>query len=186
MSHTGENSGGTPRRSVVQDNSSRGNDTDLASGGAVKFDGDKPDMSLIPAAALRNIALVLMYGSKKYGRYNYLKAGGMLYSRLTGAAMRHITAFNNGEDADPETGLSHIAHAACCLAMLLDYFDKGKGIDNRYKEPQQEKEFKNEDDLLPGVSGADFDKLLSDIQSRIPVTNLPECGSGMDCGRPYR
>jgi hypothetical protein len=55
---------------------------------------------------------------------------GMVY---IGAAFRHLSAFNQGENADPETGRSHVAHLACCAFMLLDYIKEHPELDDRYK-----------------------------------------------------
>lgn len=96
---------------------------------AVKHDSLKPPMELLPTEALLEIARVLDFGKTKYGRSNWRK--GMEWSRLIGAALRHITAFNDGQDKDPETGLSHLAHAGCCIMFLLEYESKGLGMDNR-------------------------------------------------------
>lgn len=70
------------------------------------------------------------HGERKYGTYNWMH--GMSWSRLVGAAMRHLTAWHSGEDLDPETSLSHLGHARCCLAMLLAYQTHGLGEDDRY------------------------------------------------------
>ncbi len=45
--------------------------------------------------------------------------------------MRHLTAWWEGEDNDPESGLPHIYHAAANIAMLVEFIDKNKGRDNR-------------------------------------------------------
>jgi hypothetical protein len=57
----------------------------------VKYDGGKVDLSLIPYEVLVECAYVLMHGAKKYGPYNW--QGGMDYTRLDSAAMRHRGAF---------------------------------------------------------------------------------------------
>ena len=72
----------------------------------------------------------MAHGLQKYGRDNWRK--GMDFSRLMDAALRHIYAFADGEDKDGETGLSHLAHARCCLAFLLEYEGKSLGKDDRY------------------------------------------------------
>lgn len=82
----------------------------------VKFDGGKPRLDLIPSEALIGLGKVLDYGSKKYSSGNW--ANGINFSRLIAASLRHISAFNGGEDIDPESGLSHIDHAACNLVFL--------------------------------------------------------------------
>ena len=72
----------------------------------------------------------MAFGAKKYGVYNWLD--GMEWSRLVGAVMRHVLAWHGGEDLDPETGASHLAHARCCLAMLMGYQELSIGEDDRY------------------------------------------------------
>jgi len=98
----------------------------------VKHDQEKPDLSLLPKEFLEEVARAFMHGEKKYGRYNYL--GGMDWHRLIAASMRHITAFQDGENLDPESGLNHLGHAGACIAMLLTYCNRSLGTDTRYKK----------------------------------------------------
>jgi len=42
-------------------------------------------------------------------------------------------AFNDGEDKDPESGLSHLAHSLCCLMFLLEFEKTHPELDDRYK-----------------------------------------------------
>ncbi len=101
---------------------------------AIKHDKGKAPLSLIPFEALEAEALVMRFGAEKYGRDNW--RGGMEWTRCIDAALRHIHAFANGEDSDPETGYSHLAHARCCLAFLLAYQVKELGTDDRVgKQP---------------------------------------------------
>jgi hypothetical protein len=65
------------------------------------------------------------------GRDNWRR--GMKWRRLIGAALRHLLAFSRGEDLDPETGLSHLAHLGCCTTFLLEYQLTGNGTDDRWK-----------------------------------------------------
>lgn len=95
-----------------------------------KFDGDKVRMELLSTEALRQIAMVMTFGAKKYDSHNWRK--GLEWSRVLGALLRHTTAFLNGEDKDPETGLSHMAHAGCCVMFLLEYEKTNKQFDDRY------------------------------------------------------
>ena len=99
--------------------------------GGTKHDQDKPDLSLVPYAFLVEVAKALMYGEKKYGRYNFEK--GFPVHRLLSATLRHIWAYVNGEDNDPESGLSHIAHAGASLAMLVRCLELGTATDTRSK-----------------------------------------------------
>lgn len=96
-----------------------------------KYDTGKPQLSLIPRVALEDEAIVFGFGAEKYGRDNYKL--GMEWTRVIDAALRHIVAFSEGEDLDPESGQPHLAHARCCMAMLLFYMHNNKGTDNRFK-----------------------------------------------------
>lgn len=107
---------------------------------ALKFDEDKPRVDLIPPRTLLEVGEVFGHGALKYRPYNYLYGGGMAYSRLLGAAMRHTLAIMRGEDIDPESGKSHAAHAICSLMMLRETQIYGLGEDDRihnfHKEDQ--------------------------------------------------
>ena len=98
---------------------------------AMKHDNGKPSMDLLPVEAKKAIARVFDFGAKKYARHNW--RNGFDYSRLIAACERHMDAFNDGEDNDPESGESHLAHAGCCIMMLLESVIKGYGRDNRHK-----------------------------------------------------
>ena len=99
--------------------------------GAVKHDQDKLPLHLLSTEALNQTAAVLKFGAQKYAEHNWRK--GFNWSRPLAAAMRHLTAFNDGEDRDPESGLSHLAHAACCIMFLLEFQKTHPHLDDRYK-----------------------------------------------------
>lgn len=105
--------------------------------GGLKYDQGKPRMELLSTLAVVELSKVLSYGAKKYttetdsGDHNWRK--GMKWSRLAGAALRHIFAWLAGETVDPETGINHLAHAMCCLMFLLEYQEIHKALDDRYK-----------------------------------------------------
>jgi len=105
--------------------------TDKPTGSALKFDQDKLPLHLLSTEAMNQTAAVLAFGAQKYAEHNWRK--GFVWSRPLSAAMRHITAFNAGEDKDPESGLSHLAHAACCIMFLLEFEKTSKHLDDRYK-----------------------------------------------------
>ena len=97
----------------------------------VKFDADKPRMDLLDAYAIEQLSLVLGFGAKKYDSHNWRK--GIAKGRLIAAALRHLFAYLRGEDKDPETGLSHAAHAMCCCMFLLGLEHRPE-LDDRWKE----------------------------------------------------
>lgn len=82
--------------------------------------------------ALDDVAQVLGFGAAKYERHNWRK--GIHWSRVLDAAFRHLRAFNEGEDIDPESGQPHLAHAACCVLFLLEYSYSRPEFDDRYKK----------------------------------------------------
>lgn len=96
-----------------------------------KYDQDKPRTDLLSSIALIEVAKVMGHGAKKYQEHNWRQ--GIKWSRLLGAAMRHLLAYMRGEDKDPETGLSHMAHLACCAMFLIEYSVTHKDLDDRYK-----------------------------------------------------
>lgn len=97
-----------------------------------KHDSGKPPMSLLPWTALREAAKVLDFGRKKYSAHNWRK--GFDWSRLADADLRHLAAWLDGEDLDPETNLNHLAHHVCEALFLLEHALKNYGKDDRHKD----------------------------------------------------
>ena len=83
-----------------------------------KYDTGKPDYTLLPWDAVEEIVKVLDFGARKYARDNWKHVEGA-ETRYLAAALRHITAHARGEKDDSETGISHLAHAGCCILFLL-------------------------------------------------------------------
>lgn len=98
----------------------------------VKYDKDKTQLDLFPPEALEAIGQVLTYGANKYAAHNWRK--GIDWSRLYGAALRHLNRWNAGEDIDPESGLPHLAHAGCCVVFLIASAQSGLGTDDRWRK----------------------------------------------------
>jgi hypothetical protein len=90
----------------------------------MKFDAGKIDYTLLPWDGVEEIVKVLEFGAKKYARDNWQHVLGA-EQRYQAAAFRHMIAYNKGEKVDPETGLSHLAHAGCCLLFLLALEKRG-------------------------------------------------------------
>lgn len=94
-----------------------------------KDDGGKARYDLIPPELLEATAAVLTFGAGKYGERNWEK--GMKWGRPFAALMRHMWAWWRGEKADPETGMSHLWHASCCIAFLIAFEQRKIGEDDR-------------------------------------------------------
>jgi hypothetical protein len=88
-------------------------------GSGARYNSNKPDMSLIPLWTLEDEARVWDYGTKKYNAWNWAK--GMPWSVPYACAMRHLAAWQRGEEIDPESGQPHLAHVMCNIRMLTLY-----------------------------------------------------------------
>lgn len=103
-----------------------------------KDDTGKLPWHLLPGDALEEIVKVLQFGANKYAERNW--EVGMKWSRPFAALMRHMWAWWRGEHTDKETGLSHLAHAGCCLLFLLAYSVRNKQGDDRPKDNENDTE----------------------------------------------
>jgi hypothetical protein len=83
-----------------------------------KHDKGKPRWDLLPLGLIEEVVKVLTFGSMKYNDNNWQGLDNA-NERYYAAAMRHLVAWRNGEMKDSESGLSHLAHAACCLVFLF-------------------------------------------------------------------
>jgi len=86
-----------------------------------KFDQGKLRYSLLPTGTVQEVVKVLELGAVKYAPNNWQLVPDAR-TRYFDAIMRHLHAWWSGEKIDPETGLNHLAHAACSTLFLL-YFD---------------------------------------------------------------
>jgi len=98
--------------------------------------GSKPEQySMIPVAALAEVARVYAMGADKYSRDNWRK--GYPWHLSYDALQRHINSFWAGQDFDTQSGLHHLAHATFHLFALMTYggdLEKYAQYDDRYRE----------------------------------------------------
>lgn len=90
----------------------------------------KLPLHLWPTTATAMGSLALLDGALKYGRSNF-RAVGVRASIYYDACSRHLNAWFEGEEADPDSGLPHLAHALACLAIVVDAQAAGKLNDDR-------------------------------------------------------
>lgn len=90
----------------------------------------KAGLSVIPSTVLWELGLAMLEGALKYGRHNY-RVIGVRASVYYDATNRHITAFWEGEDIDPDSGVSHITKAIASLTVLRDAMIRGNWVDDR-------------------------------------------------------
>ena len=94
-----------------------------------RFNEGKPRWSLVPQSALIPMVRVLEFGAKKYGDYNWVK--GLSVRETCESLKRHLDAFMEGEDDDPESKLSHIGHIQCNALFLSWMMENRKDLDDR-------------------------------------------------------
>jgi hypothetical protein len=85
-----------------------------------KFDGGKLEYGLLPPKALEATVEVLTFGAQKYERDNWQKVSDSK-RRYFDALQRHLWAWKQGEQLDPESNKHHLAHALCCLMFLYEH-----------------------------------------------------------------
>lgn len=90
----------------------------------------KAPLSTVPANVLAEIGVAMLEGALKYGRHNYRQAG-VRASVYYDALMRHIMAWWEGEDIDPDSGVPHIVKAIATLVVLRDADFRGMLEDDR-------------------------------------------------------
>lgn len=91
---------------------------------------NKVPMHLWPKTATVLGSLGLLDGALKYGRSNW-RAVGIRASIYYDAVDRHMSAWFEGEDNDPDSGLPHLAHALAGIAIIVDAIAADRFRDDR-------------------------------------------------------
>ena len=89
-------------------------------------------ISLVPTSLINSVADVMLFGAKKYDKNNWRK--GLPFTSVYDSLQRHMLSWLDGEDLDKESGLPHLAHAACNIAFLLEYSLTKPELDDRFKQ----------------------------------------------------
>lgn len=87
--------------------------------------------SVLPFRVLGGVALAMLEGACKYGRHNYRAAGVRASVYFDAVVGRHLFAWWEGEDIDPDSALSHIDKAIAGLMVLRDSMLEGNFVDDR-------------------------------------------------------
>lgn len=91
----------------------------------------KAGLSCVPMSVVAECGVAMLEGAAKYGRYNYRAVGvraSIYYDAVVG---RHLLYWWEGQDIDPESGLSHITKAIVGLMVLRDSMIQGNWVDDR-------------------------------------------------------
>lgn len=90
----------------------------------------KAPFSTVSGAVMAEVGTAMLEGAAKYGRHNY-RVVGVRASVYYDATMRHLVGWWEGEDIDPDSGLSHVTKAIASLVVLRDAMLNGKCEDDR-------------------------------------------------------
>lgn len=88
--------------------------------------------SVMPRWVTFLVGRVMQVGAAKYGAFNY-RESRITASTYLDAIERHLHLWQDGEDDDPETGVSHLASVIAGCTLLLDAQATGKLADDRQK-----------------------------------------------------
>lgn len=91
-----------------------------------------PTWSVMPRWVTLLVGRVMSIGAAKYGAFNY-RESRIAASTYQDAIERHAQLWFDGEDNDPETGVSHLASIISSCTLLLDAQASGKLDDDRQK-----------------------------------------------------
>lgn len=81
-----------------------------------KADNGKLMLELIPPEVIEALGEVFTYGAKKYGVGTWTEVEK---DRINGAGKRHLLAYDyDNQGIDEESGLRHVDHALCNMAIL--------------------------------------------------------------------
>lgn len=95
----------------------------------------KSPMSTVPANVMMEVGVAMLEGAVKYGRHNY-RAMGVRNSVYYDGTMRHLMSWWEGEDLDPDSGVSHITKAIASLVVLRDAMMNDMVTDDRPPRPK--------------------------------------------------
>lgn len=93
----------------------------------VRKDLGKLRWELLPWDAVEEVLKVLEFGATKYSANNWREGAGFSWTRVFNSTVRHLISWFRGEDRDPESGLSHLAHC-CCNVLFLIHYSLNKGV----------------------------------------------------------
>lgn len=91
----------------------------------------KLPVHLFPFSAIAYGCIGLLNGALKYGRMNW-RAAGIRPTVYFDALNRHMNAWMEGEEVDPDDKVHHLMAAQATLAILIDAHASGTMVDDRH------------------------------------------------------
>ena len=100
-----------------------------AEGPGLKFDDGKLRYDLLPFSVIDELVNILTFGAAKYGDNNWQNVEGF-DRRYFAAAMRHLSAYAQGEIFDKESEELHLSHALTNIMFLIWKIKENKNESN--------------------------------------------------------
>jgi hypothetical protein len=117
----------------------------------------KPPIANVPLSVISEVGMALAEGQYKYGGYNW-RVIGVRASVYWDATFRHIKAWWEGEDTDPDSQLSHITKAISALVVLRDAMIQDNWNDDRPPRSKQ----------TPAMVSEQYKQMLERLKSLQP------------------
>jgi hypothetical protein len=117
----------------------------------------KPPVANVPLSVISEVGMALAEGQYKYGGYNW-RVIGVRASVYWDATFRHIKAWWEGEDTDPDSQLSHITKAISALVVLRDAMIQENWNDDRPPRSKQ----------TPAMVSEQYKQMLERLKSLQP------------------
>lgn len=95
-----------------------------------QFGAVKPGSFETPPIPLYEYSLAHTQGALKYGQYNW-RDDPVSISTYVDACKRHIDLYVAGQKNASDTGIHNLAHAMCCLSIIIDAEAHHTLIDDR-------------------------------------------------------
>jgi hypothetical protein len=96
----------------------------------------KPPIANVPLSVISEVGMALAEGQYKYGGYNW-RVIGVRASVYWDATFRHMKAWWEGEDTDPDSQLNHVTKAISALTVLRDAMIQENWTDDRPPRSKQ-------------------------------------------------
>ena len=96
----------------------------------------KPPIANVPLSVISEVGMALAEGQYKYGGYNW-RVIGVRASVYWDATFRHMKAWWEGEDTDPDSQLNHVTKAISALTVLRDAMIQDNWTDDRPPRSKQ-------------------------------------------------
>lgn len=126
----------------------------------------KVPITTLSFPVLAEMGVAMQEGALKYGKHNYREIGVCASVYLDAIIIRHLGPWAEGQNIDPDSGLSHLTKAMSGLMVLRDAQMRGKMEDDRPKGTIGWLEYLNQK--------------TADLQERYPTPKEPFLADGRE------